>query len=82
MTPPDRSCASCGRAFSWRKAWARDWEQVRYCSGACRKRGVNATDAALETAIADLLAQRAGDASICPSEAAQRVGGDDWKQLM
>ncbi len=54
VTPPDRICASCGRAFSWRKAWARDWDQVRYCSGACRKRGVNATDAALETAIVEL----------------------------
>jgi hypothetical protein len=82
VTPPDRICASCGRAFSWRKAWARDWEQVRYCSAACRKRGVNATDAALETAIVDLLAQRAGGASICPSEAARVVGGDDWKPLM
>ena len=82
MTPPDRICVSCGRTFSWRKAWARDWDQVRYCSGACRKRGVNATDAALETAIVDLLAQRAGGATICPSEAAQRVGGDDWKPLM
>ena len=82
MTPPDRICVSCGRSFSWRKAWARDWDQVRYCSSACRKRGVNATDAALETAIADLLAQRAGGASICPSEAARVVGGDDWKPLM
>ena len=68
--------------MSWRKAWARNWDQVRYCSGACRKRGVNATDAALETAIVDLLAQRAGGATMCPSEAAQRVGGDDWKPLM
>ena len=82
MTPPERICVSCGRSFSWRKAWARDWDQVRYCSSACRKRGVNATDAALETAIVDLLAQRAGGASICPSEAARVVGGDDWKPLM
>jgi len=82
VTPPDRICASCGRAFSWRKAWARDWDQVRYCSSGCRKHGVTATDTALETAIVDLLAQRAGGATICPSEAAQRVGGDDWKPLM
>lgn len=82
MTPPDRICASCGRAFSWRKVWARDWEQVRYCSSACRKRGVNATDAALEAAILELLGQRAGGATICPSEAARVVGGDDWKPLM
>lgn len=82
MTPPDRICASCGRAFAWRKAWARDWEQVRYCSGACRKRGVNATDTALEQAIVELLAGRPAKATICPSEAAQRVGGEDWRPLM
>ncbi len=82
MTPPDRICASCGRAFAWRKAWARDWDQVRYCSTACRKRGINATDAALEAAILELLAARAGGATICPSEAARAVGGDDWKPLM
>ncbi|MGI4939656.1 MAG: DUF2256 domain-containing protein [Janthinobacterium lividum] len=33
---PSRICARCGRPFSWRKKWARDWEQVRYCSDACR----------------------------------------------
>ncbi|MGI9186387.1 MAG: DUF3253 domain-containing protein [Gaiellales bacterium] len=82
MTPPDRICVSCGRAFSWRKAWARDWEQVRYCSSACRKRGATATDAALEAAILELLAQRADGATICPSEAARSVGGDDWQPLM
>ena len=60
MTPPDRICVSCGRAFAWRKAWARDWEQVRYCSSACRKRGVTATDTALEQAITDFLVAAAG----------------------
>lgn len=36
---PSRVCQSCGRAFAWRKKWARDWEQVRYCSKACRSSG-------------------------------------------
>ncbi|MES2522447.1 MAG: DUF2256 domain-containing protein [Gemmatimonadota bacterium] len=31
-----KTCARCGRPFSWRKKWARDWEQVRYCSDRCR----------------------------------------------
>lgn len=35
---PSKPCAVCGRPMSWRKAWARDWEQVRYCSEACRRR--------------------------------------------
>jgi hypothetical protein len=29
-----------------------------------------------------LLAQRAEGATICPSEAARAVGGDDWRDLM
>lgn len=72
-TPPDKVCASCGRAFSWRKAWARDWEQVRYCSDACRRRKVRPVDRALEAAIVDLLDRRAVGATICPSEAARQV---------
>ena len=33
---PSKPCAVCGRAMSWRKAWARNWEQVKYCSDRCR----------------------------------------------
>ncbi len=33
---PSKLCARCGRPFTWRKKWARDWAQVRYCSDACR----------------------------------------------
>nr|WP_083759408.1 DUF2256 domain-containing protein [Rhodospirillum centenum] len=34
---PTRICARCGRPFTWRKKWARVWEEVRYCSDACRR---------------------------------------------
>jgi hypothetical protein len=34
---PTKDCLACGRPFVWRKAWARVWEQVRYCSDRCRK---------------------------------------------
>ena len=34
---PSKTCPVCGRPFSWRKKWARDWEQVVYCSDACRR---------------------------------------------
>ena len=37
--PPPKTCACCQRPFSWRKKWERDWESVRYCSDACRRRG-------------------------------------------
>ncbi len=33
---PTKSCATCGRPFTWRKKWARDWENVLYCSDRCR----------------------------------------------
>jgi hypothetical protein len=33
---PVKTCAACGRPFTWRKKWAASWEQVRYCSDACR----------------------------------------------
>ena len=35
---PSKPCAVCGRPMSWRKAWARNWDAVRYCSDACRKK--------------------------------------------
>lgn len=34
---PTKTCVACGRPFMWRKKWARDWEQVRYCSERCRR---------------------------------------------
>ncbi|WP_428246701.1 DUF2256 domain-containing protein [Ferrovibrio sp.] len=35
---PTKSCQACQRPFAWRRKWARDWDQVRYCSDGCRKR--------------------------------------------
>lgn len=34
---PEKICLCCGKPFAWRKKWARDWEQVRYCSERCRR---------------------------------------------
>ncbi len=33
---PTKTCASCGLPFAWRKKWARDWDNVRFCSDRCR----------------------------------------------
>ena len=55
---------------------------MRYCSDACRRTGVRNVDRELETTILSLLASRAHDATICPSDAARAVGGDDWRDLM
>ncbi|GAA1479121.1 hypothetical protein GCM10009623_35670 [Nocardioides aestuarii] len=85
MPPESKTCASCGRTIEWRKKWERDWDSVRYCSTACRKRGVSGTDRRLEEAITALLAGRARTSTICPSDAARAVGGDDedaWRPLM
>jgi len=35
---PQKICAVCGRPFVWRKKWVKVWEEVRYCSDACRRR--------------------------------------------
>lgn len=33
---PHKPCAACGRTMSWRKRWAKNWGEVKYCSDACR----------------------------------------------
>lgn len=33
---PTKICAACKRPFMWRKKWERDWDNVIYCSDACR----------------------------------------------
>lgn len=35
---PQKICAVCLRPFVWRKKWAKDWDEVKYCSDACRKK--------------------------------------------
>ncbi|TRZ66682.1 MAG: DUF2256 domain-containing protein [Comamonadaceae bacterium] len=34
---PTKQCKQCGRDMTWRKAWAKNWEAVLYCSESCRK---------------------------------------------
>lgn len=84
--PETKTCAVCGRVINWRKRWEKNWAEVRYCSDACRRRSRSRAaidvDRRLEAAIGDLLATRATGATICPSEAAKVVGGDDWRALM
>jgi hypothetical protein len=77
-----KTCVACGRRIEWRKKWADDWEQVRYCSTGCRQRGVRDVDRRLEQTILDLLAARARTSTICPSEAARAVDAHDWRDLM
>jgi hypothetical protein len=80
--PADKTCVVCGRTITWRARWARDWAEVKHCSDRCRSHGRGATDQQLETAIIDLLGARAGGGTVCPSEAARAVGGEEWRPLM
>jgi len=83
MTTTEKTCVSCGRGIEWRAKWERDWDQVRYCSVACRRRGVTAQDRELEQTTMSMLADRAATATICPSEVARAVGTEDsWRSLM
>jgi hypothetical protein len=36
---PGKLCVRCGLPFSWRKKWERVWDEVKYCSDACRRLG-------------------------------------------
>ncbi len=27
----------CEKPFSWRKKWKKNWDELKYCSNACRK---------------------------------------------
>jgi hypothetical protein len=33
---PTKTCATCGKPFSWRKKWEKVWDDVKYCSDKCR----------------------------------------------
>ena len=33
---PSKPCEACGRDMTWRKSWAKNWAEVKYCSDACR----------------------------------------------
>lgn len=76
-TPPPKTCVSCGRRIEWRKKWERDWDQVRYCSTSCRRRGVTEVDSALERAILSLLRSGPRSGTVSPSDAARAVSGTD-----
>ncbi|WP_197983493.1 DUF2256 and DUF3253 domain-containing protein [Aeromicrobium sp. CFBP 8757] len=82
MPPESKTCAACGRTIEWRKKWARDWDDVTYCSQACRRRGVTSQDVDLERRVLEMLASRARTSTICPSDVARAVAPDDWRPLM
>ncbi|MFB0836685.1 MULTISPECIES: DUF3253 domain-containing protein [Arthrobacter] len=51
-------------------------------AGSSRHDQQNPVEGQLEAKILELLAARAATSTICPSDAARAVGGDDWRHLM
>lgn len=35
---PEKICLVCGRPYTWRKKWKKDWDNVKYCSEKCRRK--------------------------------------------
>jgi hypothetical protein len=83
--PAAKTCATCGRTMTWRKAWAKNWDEVKFCSDGCRSHKPKQIDAQLEQTILQLLTARGAGKTICPSEAARALAGDEpaaWQPLM
>ncbi len=79
---PSKICSTCGRRFEWRRAWARDWHEVKYCSQRCRRHKPGARERDIETTMLRMLEERARGSSICPSDVARMIESDDWRPLM
>lgn len=41
---PVRYCKQCQRPMTWRKKWAKCWDEVQYCSDRCRREAKRRTD--------------------------------------
>ena len=46
---PSKPCVACGRDMTWRKSWAKNWDEVKYCSEACRATKPLKTSAGIAT---------------------------------
>ena len=71
MEKPSKICEVCGREMTYRKSWAKNWDQVKYCSERCRR---NKKSEDFRPAILELLKLRGSGKTICPSEV---LAGDD-----
>jgi hypothetical protein len=38
---PSKPCLACQKEMSWRKSWAKNWSEIKYCSERCRKNSKN-----------------------------------------
>lgn len=77
---PEKVCETCGRRFSWRKKWARDWESVRYCSKRCR--GSRGSSANLDAQLLDVLTGFSGRGwiALTPTAVGMAVADEPLRQ--
>ena len=72
--------------MTWRKGWAKNWDEVKFCSDACRRHRVGDVNQRLQAEIMRLLRERGAGKTICPSEAARAVAATEertaWETLM
>lgn len=66
--------------MQWRAKWAQNWAEVKYCSDACRRRGVTETDRRLEATIVRLVFE-GKDAPVTPELVARTAAPDDSQPL-
>jgi len=79
---PEKTCSTCGRRITWRKKWADCWDQILYCSDACRRKKPGTAGQQIEAVILRLLSERKAGATICPSEAARELWPETWRERM
>ena len=79
---PKKTCVSCGRTFTWRKSLNKNWDQVKYCSNACRTRKISNLDKRIERKILELLGTEPHITQISTREIAKAVSDKDDKNLL
>ena len=67
MSLDEKPCVVCGRTITWRKAWEKNWNEIKYCSDQCRK-SRSKDLSGFENQILELLKKRGRGLTICPSE--------------
>ena len=69
-------CEICGRVITYRAT--KNWQDIKYCSKACRQAKPNDLDRQLEL---EILRQLARFKQIDIDDAAKALAGEDWQKL-
>ena len=72
-THEEKTCAVCGRRIEWRAKWAKNWDAVRYCSGACRRTRLDDLDRRFERDILETLRALPSRGTVTPQRIVERA---------